>query len=793
MATTTLNPTVDGRIARVVSGESWTTIRSGAGNTTYETDVNGYIPSLDGGTSPNYVFHARGLFIFDTSVLPDNITINSVTLRMYVNAKLDNHGLGFNVVSATTASDTGFATSDYNIVNYGSTRFLDSDIDITSVTTGQYLEMTLNASGEANINTTGYSKFGIRFDADIDNTSPTFNAGVSGLQVLFNENGSNPVELVIDYDSDMTGSTPKKLTIDSSKVSGSSNLTNFPVLVKDSNIQSAVYSSLSLGSYSLDLERSSSQYAAITDGSQTGLDITGDISIVGWVNLEALPSTLGSTSAEWYTIAGKYNTTGNQRSYGFWVDHLNQLRFTYSSDGTYGSVATDEDTDSAVFTSSDVGKWVHIAVTVDVSAKDIKFYRNGTEVAATQIQGTSTSIYNGSADFRVGSNGASLQLFDGKQKHIRVYSDIRTPGEIVEDMNNSSITDANLQGEWSFENVYTDASGNGNTLTASGSPVFSSTDVPNKLAELRFTSDSAGTTELPFEIVSLDTVAETAEIWVKVPTVSYNTDTDFYMWYGNSSSLPYAADDIFGSQNVWTDYQLVYHFEGTSVLDSTANANTGTNSGTILDTAGKIGSAREWDTAGDYITGGSGTSIDDTFAGGATITAWVNPDSDGISNTFAYIAEKKASVGWIFGVDPLSASDLPVVFIHDFSTTRGKWTTTAANLPINTWSKVAIKYNNASTANNPVLTIDGSTEAFTENETPSGTRSDDSSSTLYLGQNDGGSRTWDGHIDELRIRDGETTTDWDVTEYNNQNSPSTFLTMSDAFTPDANLTLMGVG
>jgi hypothetical protein len=38
---------------------------------------------------------------------------------------------------------------------------------------------------------------------------------------------------------------------------------------------------------SLDLERSSSQYAYITDGSQSGLDITGDLSISLWAKFES--------------------------------------------------------------------------------------------------------------------------------------------------------------------------------------------------------------------------------------------------------------------------------------------------------------------------------------------------------------------------------------------------------------------------------------------------------------------------------------------------------------------------
>ena len=44
----------------------------------------------------------------------------------------------------------------------------------------------------------------------------------------------------------------------------------------------------SANTHSTDLESGSSQYWSITDASQTGLDITGDFSIEGWVKLESL-------------------------------------------------------------------------------------------------------------------------------------------------------------------------------------------------------------------------------------------------------------------------------------------------------------------------------------------------------------------------------------------------------------------------------------------------------------------------------------------------------------------------
>src|SRR3990172_1052049 len=88
---------------------------------------------------------------------------------------------------------------------------------------------------------------------------------------------------------------------------------------------------------SLDLELSSSQYASIADASQTGLDITGDISVVAWIDLEELPSTATTD----FTIIGKWTSASGKRSYLFWIESGDdKLYFRYSDDGEFTSAVT---------------------------------------------------------------------------------------------------------------------------------------------------------------------------------------------------------------------------------------------------------------------------------------------------------------------------------------------------------------------------------------------------------------------------------------------------------------------
>lgn len=144
--------------------------------------------------------------------------------------------------------------------------------------------------------------------------------------------------------------------------------------------------------------------------------------------------------------------------------------------------------------------------------------------------------------------------------------------------------------------------------------------------DLRFSSDAAGATQLPCEVVSFVTdnnpANGTAQIHVKVPSVSASVDTTIYVWWNTAGtdSQP-AASDTYGSENVWdSSYQLVLHMEqdpsgsAPQMLDSTSNGYDGTSAGSM--------------TSGDLVTSAVGNGLDfdgsndriDTTAPGVTGT-----------------------------------------------------------------------------------------------------------------------------------------------------------------------------
>lgn len=84
-------------------------------------------------------------------------------------------------------------------------------------------------------------------------------------------------------------------------------------------------------------------------------------------------------------------------------------------------------------------------------------------------------------------------------------------------------------------------------------------------------------------------------------------------------------------------------------------------------------------------------------------------------------------------------------FIAPFSTQEGQWSFPAPSTT--TWGLVVITYDASSTANDPVVEVDGSAVTVTEDLAPIGTRSTPTGAFI-IGNRDGGDRVFDGRIAE---------------------------------------------
>ena len=151
---------------------------------------------------------------------------------------------------------------------------------------------------------------------------------------------------------------------------------------------------------------------------------TEDFTIEAWIYLTATP--VGANAR----IASIYHTSGNQRSYMFYVHTDNQLKFNYSSSGTAGSVST--------LTGGTVphNEWVHVAVAHEVSTTTLRLFKNGIEVA-TDNSPHSTYYANTSGAFTTGQdftgNISNLHITLGTCKYTANFTPYKQP--IEEDSN----------------------------------------------------------------------------------------------------------------------------------------------------------------------------------------------------------------------------------------------------------------------------------------------------------------------------------------------------------------------
>ncbi len=167
-----------------------------------------------------------------------------------------------------------------------------------------------------------------------------------------------------------------------------------------------------------DLELSSTQSFSITDGSQSGFDITSDFSVSAWVKFETITD---------MQLVSKYNPSGNQRAYHLYFQNEGggalTLRFENSENGI-----TSSDHGSSSFSPS-TGTWYHLVASFNAASHTTTFYKDGVAIGSDS-SGTRTSIYNSSASFLIGGRADVGGTFDGVIDEVGIFSRPLTQGDV---------------------------------------------------------------------------------------------------------------------------------------------------------------------------------------------------------------------------------------------------------------------------------------------------------------------------------------------------------------------------
>jgi|GEM_PF-7111584 len=275
--------------------------------------------------------------------------------------------------------------------------------------------------------------------------------------------------------------------------------------------------------------------------------------------------------------------------------------------------------------------------------------------------------------------------------------------------------------------------------------------------------------KLNYEIESFDKTTGKLIAWVNVSSLSITTNTDIYLYYGNSS-----ASDQQNKTAVWdSSYKGVWHMKETSLVsggmlaDSTSavrNMTLSSTGGTAASMAGQVGQ-------GVNLTGGTQyggyyaatSQVSGMGTANTTLEGWVN-----INSFLNSDANETGLFGLPQGSYPYHYNTLKINSTGSFKARlggEGEYSSNTSAVPAGQWNHVAAVYDHT----NLKIYLNG-TEAVTSPLNRS--LVDD---VFYLNCIE---RCSDARYDELRVSSVARSADWVKTQYNNQSSPGTFLTVS---------------
>lgn len=287
-------------------------------------------------------------------------------------------------------------------------------------------------------------------------------------------------------------------------------------------------------------------------------------------------------------------------------------------------------------------------------------------------------------------------------------------------------------------------------------------------------TESDGSTLLDHELQNYDPSTGHLLCWVRIPALSPTVDTDIYLYYGN--------DAIFTNQSTtstWNaNYISVWHLE--DLNDSSPNGHTLLNNLTVVNTAGALGAAREFDGDGDYLEDQNGAIYLDQLPQ-ISVSLWAKPDAIGTDR------------GLFIAKTPSGNDNKLALRADAMGTLSGggpnRWRTTVRasdgnqkhessdNQVTTNWHNLTMARTAGSATN---LYINGLPDTGSNQTIRSGNTSGAQTFIIGKGIIDVTASSWDGLIDEIRVSNVALSADWIATEHTNMTSPGTFHTPSTA-------------
>jgi hypothetical protein len=247
-------------------------------------------------------------------------------------------------------------------------------------------------------------------------------------------------------------------------------------------------------------------------------------------------------------------------------------------------------------------------------------------------------------------------------------------------------------------------------------------------------------------------------------SISSSANTLFYVSYDNASITTAQNAGGLAPSDVWdSNYQFVLHLPNGATLstsDSTSNATSWTNTGSVSATAGQIDGAASF-SGSNYLTGPHVTSLDG--AAQFTLSFWANY-STLTYNEVAMDQYSGSGFYWENSTGPI----FNVGFNGGYNVAAGL--PTAGSMHLYTLAYDGTQSN----ASRLLLYYDGAVQTwYTVNTIPTTVPSTGGASFTIAGID---STRFAGAMDEVRLSTGiARSAGWTTAEYNNQKSGSTFV------------------
>jgi hypothetical protein len=284
--------------------------------------------------------------------------------------------------------------------------------------------------------------------------------------------------------------------------------------------------------------------------------------------------------------------------------------------------------------------------------------------------------------------------------------------------------------------------------------------------DIVFTTDD-GVTLLDHQLEKYTPTTGEYVAWVRIPNLSTTYNTNIYMYYGKTGATDPSLNTTWSSA-----YKSVWHLNNNSFADGTSNGNNATNGGSTNLATAKIAGGRTFSGAGgNYIqaplagaTGGSGNGSVQlwgmvTSYSTSTYFFGETTNQTGYANRVQlYMGDNSGNLYLGMGGNHTQQTNVQLMALNTWYHISLTWATTGAG--VGTYSIYV----------DGVLKNSGNYSAFTAMHTFADIGNDGNASQ----------RTEEipGRVDEVRVTNSTLSNDWILTEYNNQNSPSTFYAVS---------------